>query len=145
MAKKSRGLNAGKTLQKRRGKFRWSQKVWVRKFLDFKKKSDPLEAAHQAKGIVLKKVPVEAKQPNSGLRKCVRVQLIKNGRQVTAMLPGDKAKDFVDEHDEVLIQCIGGAKGRAKGDLSGVRWEVIHVNSQSLRDLRSGKLEKARK
>lgn len=145
MTKKSRGLNAGKALKNRRHKFRWAQKTWVRKFLKLKRKSDPLQAAHQAKGIVLKKVQVEAKQPNSGLRKCVRVQLIKNGRQVTAMLPGDKAKEFVDEHDEVLIQCIGGAKGRAKGDLGGVRWEVIHVNGQSLKDLRGGKLEKARK
>jgi small subunit ribosomal protein S12 len=145
MAKKSRGLNAASALKKRRHKFRYAQKTWVRKFLKLKRKSDPLEAAHQAKGIVLKKVQIEAKQPNSGLRKCVRVQLIKNGRQITAMLPGNKAKDFVDEHDEVLIQCIGGAKGRAKGDLGGVRWEVIHVNGQSLRDLRTGKLEKARK
>ncbi len=145
MVKKSRGLNAGKSLKSRRQKFRWAQKVWVRKFLKLKKKSDPLEASHQAKGIVLKKVQIEAKQPNSGLRKCTRVQLIKNGKQVTALLPGNKAKDFVDEHDEVVIQCIGGAKGRAKGDLSGVRWEVIHVNGQSLKDLRSGKLEKARK
>jgi|SRR3989344_2000764 len=145
MVKKSRGLNAGKHLKQRRDKFRWAKKTWVRKFLNLRKKSDPLESAHQAKGIVLKKVQVEAKQPNSAMRKCVRIQLTKNGRQVTAMLPGDKAKDFVDEHDEVLVQCIGGAKGRAKGDLGGVRWEVIHVNGQSLRDLRRGKLEKARK
>ncbi|MBD3318363.1 30S ribosomal protein S12 [Candidatus Woesearchaeota archaeon] len=145
MVKKARGLNAGSKLRQRRERFRWSQKTWVRKFLDLKRKSDPLEAAHQAKGIVLKKVQVEAKQPNSGLRKCVRVQLTKNSRQVTAMLPGDKAKDFVDEHDEVIIQCIGGAKGRAKGDLGGVRWEVTHVNGQSLKDLRKGKIEKARK
>jgi len=145
MVKKSRGLNAGKALKKRRHRSKWMQKVWVRKFMKLKKKSDPLEAAHQAKGIVLKKVQVEAKQPNSGLRKCVRVQLIKNGKQITAMLPGHKAKDFVDEYDEVIVQCIGGAKGRAKGDLGGVRWEVIHVNGQSLKDLRSGKLEKARK
>jgi small subunit ribosomal protein S23e len=37
-----------------------------------------------AKGIVLEKVGVEAKQPNSAIRKCVRVQLIKNGKKVTA-------------------------------------------------------------
>jgi ribosomal protein S12 len=28
-------------------------------------------------------VGVEAKQPNSAIRKCVRVQLIKNGKKVT--------------------------------------------------------------
>ena len=27
---------------------------------------------------------VEAKQPNSAIRKCVRVQLIKNGKKITA-------------------------------------------------------------
>lgn len=40
---------------------------------------------------MLEKVGVEAKQPNSAIRKCVRVQLIKNGKKVTAfgtiMLP----------------------------------------------------------
>jgi small subunit ribosomal protein S12 len=145
MVKKARGLNAGSALKKRRHKSRWQHKEWVRKFLKLKKKVDPLEGAHQARGIVLKKIQIEAKQPNSAMRKCVRVQLIKNGRQVTASLPGDKAKDFVDEHDEVLIECIGGAKGRSKGDLSGVRYHVLHVNSQSLRGLRTGKLERARK
>ena len=32
----------------------------------------------------MEKVGVEAKQPNSAIRKCVRVQLIKNGKKVTA-------------------------------------------------------------
>ena len=145
MVRKSRGLNAGKALKRRRHQSRWLQKTWVSKFLNLKKKADPLQGSHQARGIVIKKVQIEAKQPNSAMRKCARIQLIKNGRQVTAFMPGDKAKDFIDEHDEVLIQCIGGSKGRSMGDLSGVRWEVIQVNGQSLRDLRSGKLEKARK
>ena len=38
--------------------------------------------ACMAKGIVLEKVGVEAKQSNSAIRKCVRVQLIKNGKKV---------------------------------------------------------------
>ncbi|MDI6048191.1 hypothetical protein QLS28_16730, partial [Flavobacterium sp. LB3R18] len=29
----------------------------------------------------------ESKQPNSAIRKCVRVQLIKNGKRVTAFVP----------------------------------------------------------
>ena len=36
---------------------------------------------------MLEKVGVEAKQPNSAIRKCVRVQLIKNGKKVTAFVP----------------------------------------------------------
>merc|ERR1711939_487367 len=59
------------------------------------------------KGIVLEKVGVEAKQPNSAIRKCVRVQLIKNGKKVTAFVPNDGCLNFVDENDEVLISGFG--------------------------------------
>ena len=145
MASKSRGLNAGNKLKGRRMKFRWSNKDFVRRTLDLKRKSDPLKGASQAKGIVLEKVQLEAKQPNSAMRKCVKVQLIKNGRQVTAFCPGDGATKIIDEHDEVLIECIGGKQGRAKGDIPGVRWQVIKVNDQSLDALLHGKIEKARK
>jgi len=79
------------------------------------------------------------------MRKCVRVQLVKNGKQVTAFAPGDGATKLIDEHDEVLIECIGGSKGKSKGDIPGVRWQVTKVNDQSLPALLSGKLEKARK
>jgi ribosomal protein S12 len=34
----------------------------------------------------------------------------------------------------VTIQSIGGAKGRAKGDLSGLNYKVIKVNNVSLRE-----------
>lgn len=145
MAKKSRGLNAGKKLKDRRVKGRWHSKWFTRRALKLKEKSDPLEGAHQAKGIVLEKVQLEAKQPNSGMRKCVRVQLIKNGKQVTAFCPGDGATKLIDEHDEVIIECIGGAMGKSKGDIPGVRWQVIKVNDQSLDALRKGIIEKARK
>ena len=70
--------------------------------LKLREKSDPLEGAAQARGIVLEKVGIEAKQPNSAIRKCVKVQLIKNGRQITAFAVGDGAINFIDEHDEVM-------------------------------------------
>jgi small subunit ribosomal protein S12 len=145
MTNKANGLNSGKSLSNRRSTSRWLKKEYVKRVLDLKRKADPLEGASQAKGLVLEKVQLEAKQPNSAMRKCVRVQLIKNGRQVTAFLPRDGALKMVDEHDEVLIECIGGAMGKSKGDIPGVRWQVIKVNDQSLKDLLSGKLEKARK
>ena len=145
MGKKPSGLNAGTKCVKRRVKSRWSDKWFVKSAMDLKKKSDPLEGSHQAKGIVLEKVQLEAKQPNSAMRKCVRVQLVKNGKQITAFLPGDGATKLVDEHDEVVVQCIGGKMGRAKGDIPGVRWSVLKVNDQSLNALLRGKLEKARK
>lgn len=145
MSKKSKGLNAGSKLKKRRRKFIWRNPWYKRRVLRLKQKSDPLGGASQAKGIVLEKTQLEAKQPHSGMRKCVRVQLVKTGRQVTAFCPGDGATKMIDEHDEVMIECIGGNKGRAKGDIPGVRWCVIKVNDQSLQALLGGKLEKARK
>lgn len=145
MGKKSRGLNAGNRLRKKRARFRWSNKWYTRRMKDLKAKSDPLKGSSQAKGIVLEKVQFEAKQPNSAMRKCVRVQLVKNGRQVTAFCPGDGATKLIDEHDEVMIECIGGAMGKSKGDIPGVRWQVIKVNDQSLDALRKGIREKARK
>jgi len=145
MGNKSKGLNSGNKLKQRRKAGRWHDKKFVRRVLDLKKKSDPLGGASQAKGLVLEKIQLEAKQPNSAMRKCVRVQLIKNGKQVTAFCPGDGATKLIDEHDEVVIECIGGKMGRAKGDIPGVRWQVIKVNDQSLRALLHGKLEKARK
>jgi len=145
MAKKSKGLYAGKKLMQRRKHFRWSYRTYIRRTLDLKRKADPLKGASQAKGIVLEKVQLEAKQPNSAMRKCVRVQLIKNGKQVTAFAPGDGAIKLIDEHDEVIIECIGGKMGRSMGDIPGVRWQVIKLNDQSLNALRRGKIEKARK
>lgn len=145
MGKKARGLGAGKKLKKRRKSGQLHSKDFVRRLFKLKEKSDPLGTSSQAKGIVLEKVQLEAKQPNSAMRKCARVQLIKNGKQITAFLPGDGATKLVDEHDEVIVECIGGKQGRAKGDMPGVRWQVIKINDQSLNALLRGKLEKARK
>ena len=124
MGKKTNGINAAKKLKKRRKEGRWHSMTNIRRTLNLKRKSDPLEGSSQAKGIVLEKVQLEAKQPNSAMRKCVRVQLIKNGKQITSFVPGDSATKLIDEHDEVTIECIGGTKGRKKGDIPGVRWCV---------------------
>ncbi len=107
-----------------------------------KEKSDPLEASAQARGLVLEKVGIEAKQPNSAIRKCIKVQLIKNGRLVTAFAPGEKAISFIDEHAEVLIEGIGGRMGRSYGDIPGVRFKVIKVNNVSLDEMVRGRKEK---
>ena len=109
------------------------------------KKSDPLEGANQAKGIVLSKFQKEAAQPNSAMRKCCKVQLTKNGKTVGAFIPGNLGQKFIDEHDEVMIERIGGKQGRAKGDIRGIRWKVIKVNDQPLARLVSGKIEKGRR
>ena len=137
-----KGLNAGRKLKKHRKKQLWSDRYFKRRVLHLKEKSDPLGGSAQAKGIVIEKVGVEAKQPNSAIRKCVKVQLIKNGRQITAFTPGDNAIGFVDEHDEVIVEGIGGRMGRSYGDIPGVRFKVIKVNDVSLQELVKGKIEK---
>ena len=145
MAKKSKGLNAAKRLKDRRHNARWMKKKYVKRVLKSKLRYDPLEGSSQAKGIVLEKVQVEAKQPNSAVRKCVRVQLIKNGKTVTAFLPRDGAMNFVDEHDEVHVEGMGATMGGAMGDIPGVRWKVFKVNGTSLKELVYGKKEKPRR
>src|SRR5512147_86703 len=107
MGKKSSGLNSASRLKSRRARSRKLYKWYAKKVLHAKTRSDPLEGSSQAKGIVLEKVQREAKQPNSAMRKCARIQLIKNGKQITAFLPGDGAQKLVDEHDEVIVECIG--------------------------------------
>lgn len=91
----------------------------------------------------MEKVGRESKQPNSAIRKCVKVQLRKNGKLITAFLPGDSALTFIEEHDSVVVEGISGAMGGALGDLPGVRWRVIKVNGVSLDELIHGKKEKA--
>jgi len=137
-----KGLNTARKLGLDRQKRRWSDRYYKRRTLHLKEKSDPLEGSAQAKGVVLEKVGIEAKQPNSAIRKCVKIQLIKNGRQITAFAVGDGAINFIDEHDEVLVEGIGGRMGRSYGDIPGVRYKVIQVNNVSLNELVKGRKEK---
>lgn len=46
---------------------------------------------------------IEAKQPNSAIRKCVRVQLIKNGKKLAAFVPRDGCLNFTDENVSLLL------------------------------------------
>ena len=141
-SKSPKGEFAARKLLKNRKKLRWSNRYYKRRMLGLDKKADPLKGAHMARGLVLEKVGIESKQPNSAIRKCVRTQLIKNGRLVTAFLPGDGALNVIDEHDEVIVEGIGGSRGRSMGDIPGVRWKVILVNGVSLKELVLGKKEK---
>ncbi len=142
MGSKTTGEFAARRLVERRKQFRWSDMYYKRRMLRLDIKSDPLSGSPMGRGIVLEKVGVESKQPNSAIRKCVRTQLIKNGRVVTAFLPGDGALNVVDEHDEVIVEGIGGSRGRSMGDIPGVRWRVVTVNGVSLKQLVLGKKEK---
>ena len=139
------GLFNAKKLIKDRAKSRWKKRTYKMRKLKLKEKSDPLGRSAQAKGIVIEKFQKEAAQPNSAMRKCCKVQLIKNGIQVGAFIPGNLAQKFIDEHDEVVIERIGGKQGRAKGDIRGIRFQVIKVNDQPLHRLVSGAIEKGRR
>ncbi|MEM1627862.1 MAG: 30S ribosomal protein S12 [Desulfurococcaceae archaeon] len=137
------GLYAARKLVKKRKKFQWYQREFKNRML-FKMGliKDPMEGAPMARGIVLEKVGVESRKPNSAVRKCVRVQLVKNGKVVTAFVPLDGGINFIDEHDEVIIEGIGGTLGGAMGDIPGVKYKVVMVNGVSLKALWLGKKQK---
>jgi len=135
------GEFAARKLRKTRQKFRWKKARYARRMLQLWKK-DPLEGAPQARGIVIDKRTVEQKQPHSGLIKAVRVQLIKNNVQVTAFVPGNKAIDFINEHDEVVIEGVGGSQGGPVGSQWGIKYKVVMVNGVALSELLTGKKQK---
>ncbi|MBG17347.1 MAG: 30S ribosomal protein S12 [Euryarchaeota archaeon] len=141
-----RGLFAGAKIKRDRQKAQWADRRYKKRELKRRQggvlKHDPLRGSTQAKGIVVEKVGVEAKQPNSGIRKAVKINLIRTGNKLTAFAPGDGAINFIDEHDEVLVEGIGGRMGRSYGDIPGVRYKVIQVNGVSLDEMVRGRKEK---
>ncbi|CAG8684416.1 13026_t:CDS:2, partial [Acaulospora colombiana] len=146
---KPRGLQAARKLRINRRENRWADKAYKKRALGNVYKTSPTGGSSHAKGIVLEKVGVEAKQPNSAIRKCVRVQLIKNGKKVAAFVPvltspqNDGCLNFIDENDEVLISGFGRS-GKAKGDIPGVRFKVVKVSGVGLLALWKEKKEKPR-
>jgi small subunit ribosomal protein S12 len=135
------GEFSARDMKRRRKKFRWKSTAHKRKFLKLWQK-DPLDGAPMGRGIVLKKKGVEQKQPHSGIIKVVRVQIVKNGAQVTAVVPGDQAIKHVDEHDEVGIVGVGGSQRGAVGSMHGIKYKVVSVSGVSLSELMKGKKEK---
>ncbi|VVB16083.1 unnamed protein product [Arabis nemorensis] len=139
---KPRGMGAGRKLKQRRTKQRWADKEYKKSHLGNKWKKPFANTSH-AKGIVLEKIGIEAKQPNSSIRKCARVQLIKNGKKIAAFVPNDGCLNYVEENDEVLVAGFG-RKGHAVGDIPGVRVKVVKVSGVSLTSLFKEKKEKPR-
>ncbi len=136
------GMFSARRLKNNRRAMRYKSKDYVLRLKRRTDKKDLLQGAPMGRGIVLQKVGVESKQPNSAIRKCVRIQIIKNGRLATAFLPGDGALNFVDEHDEVTIEGISGPRSRSMGDIPGVRYKVSAVNGVPLNLLVVGKVQK---
>ena len=142
----ARGEFAAGKLIKDRKKWRKKDRHYRKyKLFNWLKKYDPLEGAPMARAIVLEKREVEQKQPHSGLIKAVRVQIIKNGREVTAHAPRNNAIKFIDEHDEVIIESLGGSQRGPIGSMWGMKFKVVMVNGISLEMLRTGRKEKPRR
>ena len=60
---------------------------------------------------------IEAKQPNSAIRKCARVQLIKNGKKIAAFVPNDGCLNFIEENVRESEEWRGGSAGGAGGGM----------------------------
>lgn len=140
---KPNGLRTGRKLRTHRKNQRWRDLSYCKAHSVTAMKANPMGGSTMAKGIVLEKIGIEAKQPNSAIRKCVRVQLIKNGKKIAAFVPRDGCLNYVDENDEVLIAGFGRA-GHAVGDIPGVRFKVVKVAGVSLWALYKEKKEKPR-
>ena len=140
---KPNGLRTGRKLRNHRRTQRWRDLKYSKANSITAMKANPMGGSTMAKGIVLEKIGIEAKQPNSAIRKCVRVQLIKNGKKIAAFVPRDGCLNFVDENDEVLIAGFGRS-GHAVGDIPGVRFKVVKVAGVSLWALYKEKKEKPR-
>ena len=125
---KCRGLRTARKLRSHQRDQKLHDKQYKKAHLGTALKANPFGGASHAKGIVLEKVGVEAKQPNSAIRKCVRVQLIKNGKKITAFVPNDGCLNFIEENDEVLVAGFG-RKGHAVGDIPGVCFKDVRVAS----------------
>merc|ERR1711974_483203 len=121
---KPRGLQSARKLRNHRRINRWADLRYKKMHLGTWLKANPLGGASHAKGIVLEKIGIEAKQPNSAIRKCARVQLIKNGKRITAFVPNDGSLNYIEENDEVLVSGFGRS-GHAVGDIPGVRFKIV--------------------
>ncbi|PKI74631.1 hypothetical protein CRG98_004958 [Punica granatum] len=108
-------MGAGRKLKSHRRRQRWADKAYKKSNLGNEWKQ-PFAGSSHAKDIVLEKIGIEAKQPNSAIRKCAR--------------------------DEVLIAGFG-RKGHAVGDIPGVRFKVVKVSGVSLLALFKEKREKS--
>ena len=139
---KPNGLHCARKLKNRLREERWADKNYKKSHLGTKLKANPCGGASRAKGIVLeKKIGVEAKQPNSAIRKCVRVQLIKNGKKITAFIPRDGCLNYVEENDKVLVSGFGRSS-QAVGDIPCVRFKIVKVANVSLHALFTAKKER---
>ncbi|GMP43203.1 hypothetical protein CsSME_00012655 [Camellia sinensis var. sinensis] len=148
---KTCGMGAGRKLKSHRKRQRWADKAYKKSYLGNEWKK-PFAGSSHAKDIVLEKMYAFSNMlsftsfllnPNSAIRKCARVQLIRNGKKIAAFVPIDGCLNYIEENDEVLIAGFG-RKGYAVGDIPGIRFKVVKVSGVSLLALFKEKKEKPR-
>ncbi len=137
------GEFGARKMHQQRQKKKWMKTTYKVRTLKLIERKDPFQGSPQAKGIVIKKVGITQKQPHSGVIKAVRVQLLKNGKEITAFAPRDGAIKHINEHDEVLVEGLGGSQRGPVGSMPGIKYKVIKVNNIPLESLRLGKTKKA--
>ncbi|XP_053080121.1 40S ribosomal protein S23-like [Acinonyx jubatus] len=135
---KCHGLHTAKKLRSHGWVPKWHGKQYKQAHLGTALQANPFGGTSHAKGIVLEKVEVEAKQPNSAIRKHVRVQPIKNDQKKKkkkkknhSPVPNNGCLNFIEENDEVPV--VGsGHKGHAVSDIPGFCVMVVKVANVSL-------------
>ncbi|XP_042845045.1 40S ribosomal protein S23-like [Panthera tigris] len=142
---KCHGLHTAKKLHSHRWDQKWHGKQYKQAHLGTALQANPFGGTSHAKRIVPEKVEVEAKQPNSAIRKHVRVQLIKNDpkkkkkkKKNHSPVPNDGCLNFIEENDEVPVVGFGH-KGHAVSDIPGVCVMVVKVANVSLFALYKGR------
>jgi SSU ribosomal protein S12P len=73
------------------------------------------------------------------------VQLVKNAKVVGAYVPYDGTINFIEEHDEVTIQGMGGSQRGQMGSIPGLKYRVIAVNGTDIYQIVKGKKEKPKR
>ena len=119
-------MNRGRKLKNNRKKNKYAGKS----------KSKPSNKRRESKNshykaLVIKVLGIEAKQPNSGKRKCVRARLITTGETITAYIPFDGGLKwaFIKEFDEIMVQRYR----KPIGDIPGVKYKVIKSSHKSMK------------
>ena len=138
-----RGLFAGSNLLKRNKEKRRHDMLYKRRQSGKIYKS-VLGRRPQISAIVISKTGIEAKQPNSAIRKICRVQAVRTGQRLLAFAPGDGALKVIDENDEVIVEGLG-RRERAVGDMPGIRYQICKVAGVSLKEILRGRREKPSK
>merc|ERR1712032_822373 len=133
MTGRTRGLGSGMILKTKRKLNCWTDNSY--KFIHFSLLRDSLllKKSH-ARGLIIEKIGIESKQPNSAIRKAVRIQLSRCGKKVSVFIPHDGSLNSIDENDEVLISGLGRST-KSIGDVPGVRFKIVKVFGVSLLSL----------